>query len=125
MSGSTIPPPVHEGDAPGPGHAAHPMLPFMTQGAGQRIVLAGLLADGSGRTVADRLGTYESLRVERTRQLQLPSRADSDMFHRDGEEQRRRDAGLKAGAMVPQAFDWLFGYDAAEVAAGALRGADA
>lgn len=112
------------------GDAAHPMLPFMSQGAGQGIedawVLACLLADRSERAVADRLEMYQSLRVERTRQLQLLSRANSDMFHHDdGEEQRRRDADLKAGAMAPEAFDWLFGYDAAEVVAGALRGADA
>lgn len=117
------------------GDAAHPMLPFMSQGAAQGIedawVLADLLAtrdgsDASDRTVADRLGAYESLRVGRTRQLQALSRANSDTFHHaDGDEQRSRDADLKAGAMGPQAFDWLFAYDAAKAVAGALRGADA
>lgn len=111
------------------GDAAHPMLPFMSQGSGQAIedgwVLANLLDAASDRTVAERLTMYQLLRAERVQQVQMLSRSNGDLFHQsDGAEQRERDAGFKAGGMSVEAFDWLFGYDAAEVVADCLRSAD-
>jgi salicylate hydroxylase len=103
------------------GDAAHPMLPFMAQGAGQAIedgwVLADCLAD-SIRSVAERLHVYEELRAARAEQVQRMSRGNAEMFHLpDGDAQRRRDAALAGGAMSPDAFDWLYGYDAADALA--------
>lgn len=76
------------------GDAAHPMMPFMAQGAGQAIEDAVVLA----RCIAtygapDGLRRYESLRQERTAQIQVGSRGNE---------------WLKAGGNA----DWVYGYDA-------------
>jgi salicylate hydroxylase len=96
------------------GDAAHPMLPFMAQGAAQAIedgwVLADCLAGLADRPVAARLRLYEELRSRRVQQIQAGSRANSDVFQLpDGEQQQRRDQGLKAEVA---GLDWLYGYDA-------------
>jgi 2-polyprenyl-6-methoxyphenol hydroxylase-like FAD-dependent oxidoreductase len=96
------------------GDAAHPMLPFMAQGAAQAIedgwVLADCLAGLADQPVAARLRLYEELRSQRVQQIQAGSRANSDVFLLpDGEQQQRRDQGLKAEVA---GLDWLYGYDA-------------
>ena len=59
------------------GDAAHPMLPFFAQGAGQAIedgaVLAGCLRGVSAAEVPAALRRYESLRVERATRVQRMS----------------------------------------------------
>jgi salicylate hydroxylase len=105
------------------GDAAHPMLPFMAQGAAQAIedgwVLADCLARLGDRPMGDRLGLYEKLRARRVEQIQLGSRTNSDTFHLpDGEQQQRRDGELKSGSS--DNLDWLYGYDAAEATSTAL-----
>jgi salicylate hydroxylase len=96
------------------GDACHAMLPFMAQGAAQAIedgwVLADCLAGLADRPVAARLRLYEELRSRRVQQIQAGSRANSDVFQLpDGEQQQRRDQGLKAEVA---GLDWLYGYDA-------------
>ena len=89
------------------GDAAHPMLPFFAQGAGQAIedgaVLAGCLARAL-RTSRRRLRRYESLRVERATRVQRMSGERREHHHMpDGPEQRARDAALGvAGPARPQ-----------------------
>ncbi|MBB2200987.1 FAD-dependent monooxygenase [Gluconacetobacter tumulisoli] len=65
------------------GDAAHPMLPFLSQGAGMAIedafVLASCLA--AGATVADALSAYEAQRLPRTRRVQLESRERGRTYH--------------------------------------------
>lgn len=104
------------------GDAAHPMLPYMAQGAGQSIedawVLADCLVDLSDRPVAERLHLYEEIRTDRTQQVQLRSRANGETFHlEDGPAQRSRDAALKDGGLTPSTFEWLYGYDATKATA--------
>lgn len=101
------------------GDAAHPMLPFLAQGAAQAIEDAAVLARCVER-VADlptALRTYESLRRERTARVQLGARRNSVVFHLpDGPEQAARDARLAEPADIhPNA--WIFGYDADEATA--------
>jgi salicylate hydroxylase len=104
------------------GDAAHPMLPFMAQGAAQAIEDGWVLADclaGLAGPVADRLRQYEELRNRRVQQIQAGSRSNSEVFQLpDGEQQRRRDRDMKAGYMAN--LDWLYGYDAGEATSGVL-----
>lgn len=76
------------------GDAAHPMMPFMAQGAGQAIEDAVVLARSlAAHGSPDGLRRYESLRRERTAQIQVGSRGNE---------------WLKAGGNA----DWVYDYDA-------------
>ncbi|HZX86936.1 MAG TPA: FAD-dependent monooxygenase [Reyranella sp.] len=79
------------------GDAAHPMLPFMAQGAGMAIEDAVVLArhlDGvAPGDIADALQRYEAARLERTSAIQLGSRGNN---------------WLREGGNA----DWVYAYDA-------------
>ncbi|OYO09830.1 salicylate hydroxylase [Enemella evansiae] len=80
------------------GDAAHPMMPFMAQGAGQAIEDAVVLARTLARfEPAEALHRYQAARRERTARIQLGSRGN---------------AWLREGGNA----DWVYGYDAWEVA---------
>jgi salicylate hydroxylase len=97
------------------GDAAHPMLPFFAQGAGQAIedgaVLAGCLRGVSTGSVPGALRRYEGLRRERATRVQRLSHERREHHHMpDGEEQQARDAAL-AGT-DPMGYNaWLYGHD--------------
>ncbi|KIZ17085.1 FAD-dependent monooxygenase [Streptomyces natalensis] len=96
------------------GDSAHPMLPFMGQGANQAIedavALAVCLRDAGAGELPAALRRYESLRRPRTTLVQERSRGNSTAFHLpDGEAQRERDAAM--GTPAPERQDWLHGYD--------------
>ncbi|MGW7506353.1 FAD-dependent monooxygenase [Streptomyces massasporeus] len=87
------------------GDAAHPMLPFMAQGANQAIEdamdLAACLADAPAGAVPERLAHYEALRVPRTAEVQRGSRGNAGILHLpDGPAQRRRDAQMAVHAAL-------------------------
>ena len=104
------------------GDAAHPMLPYLSQGAAMAmedgLVLARMLAE-SPEDVAPALRRYEAIRIPRTARVQLTSRAQGQKNHLISPWARlRRDlvyrlrnlidpqsTGLKAG--------WVYEYDAA------------
>ncbi|MFE4534698.1 FAD-dependent monooxygenase [Streptomyces scopuliridis] len=97
------------------GDSAHPMLPFMAQGANQAIedavVLAGCLAGAGPRDVQAALARYERLRKPRTDRIQRMSRANARTFHLgDGKRQHERDLSLDRRRHNDQ--EWLYGYDA-------------
>jgi len=87
------------------GDAAHPMLPFMAQGAGMAIedavVLARHLEGVAVREAAAALKRYEQARIERASQVQLGSRGNN---------------WLREGGNA----DWVYGYDAWAVPVAAL-----
>ena len=100
------------------GDAAHPMLPFMAQGAAQA------LEDGVSLTtclskmcdVAAAFAQYEKLRLPRTSRMQAMSAADKTRLHLpDGSAQQERDAKMAAGTTYPsiKAMAWVYRYDAA------------
>ncbi len=98
------------------GDAAHPMLPFLAQGANQAaedaVVLAACLRDAGRDGVGAALRRYESLRKPRTEEIHQRSRANKQALHLDdGEQQRRRDEEL-AGAASLRSQEWLYGHDA-------------
>ena len=99
------------------GDAAHPMLPFLAQGAAMAIedsvVLARSLSESAGN-VAAALKSYEAARLPRTARVQLAARAQGQIFHVMSPLARlKRRLGL-----VPKSDpklldrDWLYEYDA-------------
>ncbi len=102
------------------GDAAHPMLPFMAQGACQAIEDGAVLA-ACLRLLPDPVGAlrqYEDLRRERTASVQLAARRNETLFHLpDGPDQRDRDTRLAAssGERTVHRNAWVFGYDVVEV----------
>jgi len=99
------------------GDAAHPMLPFMAQGACQAIEDAAILGrclEGAGpdrQSIARALATYEATRIERATRIQSGSYFNRIVFHYpDGEEQVARDA-MFASDGWSTATDWVYGYD--------------
>jgi len=98
------------------GDAAHPMLPYMAQGASQSIedgfVLAGCVA-GNPDDPVHAIEQYAALRRERTAAVQAASReAGRQMHMSDPVEIAARNARLAASPEAPVArFDWLWRYD--------------
>ncbi|MFE0171097.1 FAD-dependent monooxygenase [Streptomyces sp. NPDC059002] len=93
------------------GDAAHPMLPYLSQGAGQALEDALALADCvvSGADLPSALRQYEKQRIARTAEVHRQSRIRATMFHfADGPLQRRRDA-LLGGHRDLGHLEWLYG----------------
>jgi len=99
------------------GDAAHPMFPFLAQGAAQAIedaaVLAGCLAE-SRTDPAGALSRYEAIRKPRTTRVQMISHQRQHVNHLpDGAEQRARDAAF-AGEDPLAHNAWIYGHDAGQ-----------
>jgi salicylate hydroxylase len=102
------------------GDAAHPMLPFLSQGAAMAIedgyVLARTLA--AGGDVPDALRLYQALRLPRTSRVQLESRKRGETYHTAGPlRQMYRDLRYKLKQLIePQSSGlqagWVYSYDA-------------
>jgi len=101
------------------GDAAHPMLPYMAQGASQSIEDAFVLA----RSLAARrddpqagLVDYAARRRERTAAIQAASREASRVVRlTDPAEVFERNARLSANPEAPIArFDWIWSHDVSE-----------
>ncbi len=98
------------------GDAAHPMLPFLAQGANQAIedalALAACLREVSLDAIPAALARYQNARKPRTAQVHRTARANTTALHLpDGPEQRTRDAVLAAHATLGDQ-EWIYGYDA-------------
>jgi salicylate hydroxylase len=101
------------------GDAAHPMLPFLAQGACQAIedaaTLARLLGGAPASAVPQLLARYEARRKPRATQVQQGSLENATTYHLpDGPAQEARDARYAALAReAPYAArGWLFEHDA-------------
>ena len=107
------------------GDAAHPMLPYLAQGASMAIEDAWVLADevGGAGALADALTRYEARRRPRTTWVARASRANAGLFHRRaGLSGLAGRAKLAAGHAVPalprHVMDRLWGFDATRGAKG-------
>lgn len=101
------------------GDAAHPMLPFLAQGAAMAVedawVLAEVISNG------DDLSAYQTRRHTRTTKVQAASRANMGLFHKASRTAQLMTygpmwmAGKLAPNIVHRRMDWLYGYDVTKV----------
>jgi salicylate hydroxylase len=112
------------GRAAGPvtliGDAAHPMLPFLAQGAAMAIEDAAVLADMLGRyrdDPADALRGYEGARWHRTARVQQASRKQGRIYGLSGPEALVRNLGmrLQGGEKLRARYDWLYSWQPPEL----------
>jgi salicylate hydroxylase len=93
------------------GDAAHPMRPFLAQGAGMAIedaqVLAQCLAHGGGR-VPDRLQSYAEQRWARNARVQARAIRNGQIFHAQGALALGRNWGLRLGGERLMDLPWLY-----------------
>ena len=103
------------------GDAAHPMLPFLSQGAAMALEDAFVLAQMIAHFPTDHeaaLRCYEAERLARTARVQLEARERGRTYHLSTpDEQRARDEALrKQQAENPNAVgikaEWVYEYDA-------------
>jgi salicylate hydroxylase len=114
---------LHDGQSPfhggaGPvtliGDAAHPMLPFLAQGAGMAIEDAAVVADclTRFRNPADGLREYEAARTARTARAQHMSRKQGAIYGLSGPKALIRDIGMRllGGERLLARQDWLYSW---------------
>lgn len=102
------------------GDAAHPMLPFLAQGAAMAIEDAWVIAreiSRSDRPVERSIKAYQDIRLARTTKAQHGSRANMKTFHKRNFVGQLLTYGPMwiAGKAFPQIvhrrMDWLYDYD--------------
>lgn len=95
------------------GDAAHPMVPFLAQGAAQAIEDAGALGAALAQTddVPQALATYSRARVARATRVQIEALRQGRIYHLKGATAAARDATMRL--LGPQRlsarYDWLYG----------------
>jgi salicylate hydroxylase len=103
------------------GDAAHPMLPFLSQGAAMAIEDGWVLAEALavfGADIGKAVDAYEAERRQRTSRVQLEARERGRTYHLSSpEELRKRNEAFKAEqAKNPNAVgikaEWVYQYDA-------------
>lgn len=94
------------------GDAAHPMLPFLAQGANQAIEDAAVLAGCLRHEISnDALLAYQRIRQRRTSRIHEAAASSIELFHvPDGPAQRERDVAMSEESPIGK--DWIYGYDA-------------
>ena len=95
------------------GDAAHPMLPFLAQGAAMAIEDAFVLAAALARLPDDparALRDYERQRQPRTARVQRAARRNDFVYHLGGPAAVVRDAALAAlgGRRLLAQYDWIY-----------------
>ena len=95
------------------GDAAHPMLPFLAQGAAQAIEDAAALANALREqgSFAAAAATYESARWAKATRVQRDSRRQGRIYHLRAPASLARDAvfRLMGPARMLARYDWLYG----------------
>jgi salicylate hydroxylase len=97
------------------GDAAHPMLPFLAQGAGAAIEDAAVLADClkvSADAPATAMRRYESLRRARTAKIQGAARFTGALYHLRFPASVARNLALRrmGGEKLRARYDWLYDW---------------
>jgi salicylate hydroxylase len=101
------------------GDAAHPMLPYMAQGAVMALEDAVVLGHciSTERPIADGFRAYERLRRPRVDRVARLARRQGHIYHLKGPLRLARNAVLSAmpqAAFVKQ-FDWLYSWQPPDV----------
>ena len=97
------------------GDAAHPMLPYLAQGAGMAIEDAASLAkhwQSASLTAEQRLLSYAQSRWQRVSRVQQRARRNGKIFHADGLFRIARDTAMKVGGALLMDMPWLYGASA-------------
>lgn len=97
------------------GDAAHPMLPFLAQGAAMAIEDAAVAAQCLARQPDDPAGAlhiYCAMRRARTRRVQHSAARNGARYHLSGARARLRDAAMQmiGGRRLLGHYDWLYGW---------------
>ena len=95
------------------GDAAHPMVPFLAQGAAQAIEDAGALADSvaAGADIPAALAAFSAARAPRGARVQREALAQARLYHMSGPLAFARDIGMRAlgSERLLKRYDWLYG----------------
>ena len=96
------------------GDAAHPMLPYLAQGAGMAIEdaaeLAVQLVDAMDTDVPQRLQAFAHARWQRNARVQARALRNGQIFHATGPMRVGRDMGLRLMGARLMDMPWLYGY---------------
>ena len=97
------------------GDAAHPMLPFLAQGAAMAIEDAAVLADMLGKYIddpSDALRAYEGARWHRTMRAQQAARRQARIYGLTGPEAFVRNLAMRGmgGEKLRARYDWLYSW---------------
>jgi len=97
------------------GDAAHPMLPFLAQGAAMAIEDAAVAARSLARVpddAAKALRSYSAVRRARTRKVQRLAARNGERYHRAGVMAVLRNAAMRVigGERLLQHYDWLYDW---------------
>ena len=94
------------------GDAAHPMLPYLAQGAGMAIedavALAEALDGGDAASVPAAFARYAAQRWQRNAQVQARARRNGEIFHATGLVRAGRDAALRLLGARLLDVPWLY-----------------
>lgn len=97
------------------GDAAHPVLPFLAQGAALAIEDAAtlsILVNRTGNDVPQAFAAYEEQRLERATRVQAEARKNGKIYHSNaliafGRNQVMRHLGAEG---MTKRYDWLYGF---------------
>jgi salicylate hydroxylase len=108
------------------GDAAHPMLPFLAQGAGMAIEDAAVVASMLGKHIDDpehALRAYEDVRRRRTARAQKASAKQATIYGKTGPEALIRNLVMKTlgGERLRRRYDWLYSWQPPEMAPPSLH----
>jgi salicylate hydroxylase len=96
------------------GDAAHPMLPYLAQGAGMAIEdayeLAAQLLGATPAYVPERLQQFAHVRWRRNARVQARAVRNGQIFHATGAVRVARDMGLRLMGARLMDVPWLYGY---------------
>ena len=95
------------------GDAAHPMLPYLAQGAGMAIedavALAASLQGASAAEVPSSFQRYAQVRWQRNARVQARARRNGEIFHAAGPLRVARDAAMRVLGARLLDQPWLYG----------------
>ena len=96
------------------GDAAHPMLPYLAQGAGMAMEdadeLAAQIFGATPANVPERLQQFAHVRWKRNARVQARALRNGQIFHAKGPVRLARDIGLRLMGARLMDMPWLFGY---------------
>lgn len=96
------------------GDSAHPMVPYLAQGAGMAIedalALADAMGDGGPADVPAALTCYAATRWQRNARVQARARRNGEIFHATGAVRLGRDLAMRTLGKTLLDQPWLYGY---------------